>query len=233
MTRSDWPSKYSAIALSILLTLLTVNATDLPIAGANSEQSLIVGGFPMSLATQFASLEGQDWTLARWEENNQTVDVVGTSPTIQFSGQEVSGLGGCNRYRAQYFQHDSEGIEIGDIVSTRMACANRGWMEQERRYLNALRTAQRIQFNANQLTVAYRLPSGQPGQLFFSAPSTLSNLPVSQALKDSAWTLERWQIGDVNQPLVQNTQVTLAFSADRVSGSGGCNRFGGTYQQQG
>ncbi|MBB5207314.1 META domain-containing protein [Chiayiivirga flava] len=52
------------------------------------------------------------------------------------------------------------------------------------------------------------------------------NTPL--ALADSAWTLAGASAGPMMKGGASGT-VTLAFAADRISGSGGCNRYQATY----
>jgi heat shock protein HslJ len=49
------------------------------------------------------------------------------------------------------------------------------------------------------------------------------------ALRDTAWELESLTGNDV----LPDTTITLEFSGDQVSGSAGCNQYGGSYQARG
>ena len=49
------------------------------------------------------------------------------------------------------------------------------------------------------------------------------------ALRDTAWELESLTGND----LLPGTKITLEFSGDQVSGSAGCNQYGGSYQARG
>ncbi len=48
---------------------------------------------------------------------------ISDAPTMQFSGGNIRGNGGCNAYHTK-FTLNNNSIEFGNILSTRMACAN-------------------------------------------------------------------------------------------------------------
>jgi heat shock protein HslJ len=54
----------------------------------------------------------------------------------------------------------------------------------------------------------------------------------SPALTGS-WRLANMTSGDLPTPMVPSTDLTADFSGGRISGSGGCNRFNGSYQARG
>lgn len=49
------------------------------------------------------------------------------------------------------------------------------------------------------------------------------------ALRDTAWELASLSGSD----LLSGTAITIEFAVDEVSGSGGCNHYGGNYQSSG
>jgi heat shock protein HslJ len=51
----------------------------------------------------------------------------------------------------------------------------------------------------------------------------------STALRDTAWELESL----TGNGLLPDTTITLKFAGDQVSGSAGCNQYGGSYQAGG
>jgi heat shock protein HslJ len=90
-------------------------------------------------------------------------------------------------------------------------------MEQERAYFDALQAATRYSIIRNALVI----DTGDGGQLIFT---------FVPGLTDTAWQLESWISGGEASAPVADSLITLEFSADgRVGGTGGCNRYGGTY----
>jgi heat shock protein HslJ len=61
-------------------------------------------------------------------------------------------------------------------------------------------------------------------------PGTPTLPPIQPPLADTSWSLESWgRPGDM-QAALPNTEVSLIFAGDsEVSGSAGCNVYGGTY----
>jgi heat shock protein HslJ/uncharacterized membrane protein len=89
------------------------------------------------------TLEGVTWKVTGFNNGRSAVvsAVTGTSLTLTFENGVARGSSGCNTFRAPY---SSEGnrLSIGAAVSTRKACGGEGVMEQERKFLAALKTAQ-------------------------------------------------------------------------------------------
>jgi heat shock protein HslJ len=90
-----------------------------------------------------------------WELESLTgSDVLpGTTITLKFSGDQVSGSAGCNQYGGSY-QAGENSLSIGDVFSTEMGCLEpAGILEQETAYLTALRTAATYQITADRLEI--------------------------------------------------------------------------------
>lgn len=78
-----------------------------------------------------------NWTLKTlYGKDAATYFNTGNKPTIEFSVQEqrLGGFAGCNRYNSTYVI-DGESINIGPIVTTRMACPE---MDGETQFIQAL-----------------------------------------------------------------------------------------------
>lgn len=216
------------ILMGSALAALSLLVADYPLAFAQSpanisEPTLYLAG------TQMSTVQGQNWTLVSWQEDSKAIALVSRSITAQFADGGISGMGGCNRYRATY-RADAEKIQVNAILSTRMACLEPQLSTQENRYFSALQTARILKLNAqNQLVIEYQTPTGKTGLLTFTA---MNAAQPPQSLDGSAWTLVGWQQGTSARTLVDKTEITADFSGDRISGSGGCNRFSGTYRQQ-
>jgi heat shock protein HslJ len=86
-------------------------------------------------------LRGVEW--AAVDVNG--VPVTGRAPTLRLEEGRASGDAGCNRWGAPYELGADEGIRIGEIESTQMACEPAA-MEQEARFLAILRAAQGYSF---------------------------------------------------------------------------------------
>jgi len=75
----------------------------------------------------------------------------GTTITIEFSDDQVSGSAGCNQYGGNY-QARENSLSVGDVFSTEMGCMEpTGILEQETAYLTALSVATSYQITADQL----------------------------------------------------------------------------------
>jgi heat shock protein HslJ len=157
----------------------------------------------MAVAQDDNPLTGTKWTL------------VGSGITLEFgSGSSVSGSGGCNRYTGSYTLNGSA-ISFGAVASTRMMCMDESVMARERAFFNALSAATRIETDGEQLTLTY----GANQRLIFARVSPLPG---------TAWQLVSF---DGSAPA---GVITVRFDAEgSVSGSGGCNSFGGSFAIEG
>lgn len=68
--------------------------------------------------------------------------------TLSFREGRVSGRGGCNLYSGPV-EYEKGAIKVGPLISTKMACAEPGLMQQESAYLGALQSAERYTVGAN------------------------------------------------------------------------------------
>ena len=105
-------------------------------------------------------LEGTQWYLAGVAE--------GTSISLVFSGDSISGFSGCNNYNATYSSTraggSSNSISVGPISSGQAMC-DEAVMNQEQAYLANLESANGYNISGNTLT----LNTGG-GSLTFGAP---------------------------------------------------------------
>ena len=77
----------------------------------------------------------------------------GTTITIEFAEDEVSGTAGCNHYGGSY-KVSGDSLSVGDVFATEMGCLEpAGILEQESAYLTALRSAVRYQIDGRRLEV--------------------------------------------------------------------------------
>lgn len=66
------------------------------------------------------SLVGTDWTLDAESLPVEVPDAV--TVTASFTDETIAGSSGCNTYRGSFTTTDDGGLEIGELVSTLMAC---------------------------------------------------------------------------------------------------------------
>jgi len=77
----------------------------------------------------------------------------GTTITLKFSDDQVSGSAGCNQYGGSY-QAGENRLSVGDVFSTEMGCLEpEGILEQEGVYLATLRAAATYQITADRLEI--------------------------------------------------------------------------------
>lgn len=96
------------------------------------------GGEPLSL------LVGRQWRIV---EIDGSATLPGTEPTLSFlGGGQAAGHAGCNRYSGGYTL-SGEGLGLGPIAATKMACLQEGVMAQERRFLDLLGATARFDFD--------------------------------------------------------------------------------------
>ncbi|MEX0269649.1 META domain-containing protein [Leptolyngbyaceae cyanobacterium UHCC 1019] len=107
---------------------------------------------------QSSALTGS-WRLANMTEPPfPTPMLPSTDITADFSGDRVTGSGGCNRFNGG-FKTKGNQLTIDPLASTRKACEE-GVMTQEARFLKALQTAQRYEVNDQGLQIFYKTEQG-------------------------------------------------------------------------
>jgi heat shock protein HslJ len=95
-------------------------------------------------------LRGTAWELASMSGSGL---LPGTSITIEFTDEEVSGSAGCNHYGGSY-QISGSSLTFSDVFSTEMACPEpQGILEQEGEYLAALNDADSYQLASDQFEI--------------------------------------------------------------------------------
>ena len=108
------------------------------------------------LAVVLVACGGSDANALRntaWELESLAGNAVlsGTTITIEFSDDQVSGSAGCNQYWGNY-QAEENRLSVSDVFSTEMGCLEpTGILEQETAYLTALSVATSYQITADRL----------------------------------------------------------------------------------
>jgi heat shock protein HslJ len=173
-------------------------------------------------------LEGSDWTLVGYTPDTTTVPALaGTTVTLVFEANgRVSGSAGCNRFFA-IWDASGEALTIGQAGSTMMYCERPGLMEQESAYLVLLANARTFSIDGDRLSIA-----GAAGTPILTFARTV---PVSpRALAGSNWSLASMYSGTSVSSVITGSAITAAMGPDgSLTGSAGCNRYFGTYNQSG
>lgn len=172
----------------------------------------------------YALLNSQ-WQLAAMHVDGEPVELAAdTAITLEFtSDKDVAGRGGCNQYGGMY-QADDQSIDFSQILSTLMACADSGVMDQEQQYFKMLDLVTGYEIADGQLTLS--AADGEQQMIFVPAGA--------YALRLTRWQLTSATVGGEDVVLVTDTPITLEFfTPENVGGSAGCNNFGAIYAIEG
>jgi len=165
-------------------------------------------------------LDGTAWVLADLPGHAR---VPGSSITLRFEDGRASGTDGCNRYGFAYTGTGSKLEFSPSGISTQMACPP-DLMQQAEVFKTALTR-----------TRAFGMESGQLRLLDSEGAVTARFDPQPEGLAGTAWIVNGYNNGRQAVVSVMNgTELTMEFSADgRVAGSAGCNRYTGSFKQDG
>jgi heat shock protein HslJ len=156
------------IALSFLLLACqdpTAEVVMNPTSGVSSNLSSgldPISRADMTLNTPTPPAEGPSpsqnqphWQLTHWVEDTQTVTLAPEAEiSLDWEQRQMSGYGGCNRFRATY-RLEGDRVIVDFIESTRRACKGL-IMEQETRFFTVLSQVSQITLaNNDQLTLTY------------------------------------------------------------------------------
>ena len=172
-------------------------------------------------------LDGTKWVLSGSLSNGTLAPpLAGTTITLEFTGETISGSAGCNHYFADYRLRGTA-ITVGPAGSTEMACMEPGVMEQESAYLTTLPRAATVAIAGDTLTF-----SDSAGTTILAFTRRVP--PPPEPLVGTNWTLDSIYSGDAVSSVISGTSITAIFSDDgKVSGSAGCNRYFGSYTTTG
>lgn len=142
-----------------------------------------------------------------------------TTITIEFNTDvQVNGSAGCNSYFGSY-SLDGSGLITSPLGSTEMWCE--GFMEQESAFLQMLQSATGLTAAENSLTI--HTPDGD---MQFSPAE-------NAALEGTVWILSGITQDDAIVSTWVDVNINIQFSDGQVSGSAGCNNYGGSYEVDG
>jgi heat shock protein HslJ len=109
----------------------------------------------LTYAPGLAGLEGTSWTATGINNGKQAVvsDATTSAITARFGTDNVlSGFGGCNSYTATWTTTPPDGLTIGELGQTLMACEG-DVQDTENQYTSALAKVTTYQLEGNQLTL--------------------------------------------------------------------------------
>lgn len=171
------------------------------------------------------AFEGTEWRLAECAGPDGELAPVPEEvlATAVFGEGFVAGTTGCNRYRAQVAL-EGAAITVGPIAMTMMAC-DPPRMALERAFMAALEEA-----SARALAGAMLEIVDREGRVCLRFRA----VPVAR-LAGTRWVAVMINNGrGAVTSVVEGVDVTAAFGEDgRVTGSGGCNTYGGPYTVDG
>lgn len=203
----------SFIVAATLLAAVLVAA-----CGSSSGSS---GGGSGGNSKQQADVTGTTWLLDSTRLLAGTTDVI---VSAEFSGGQITGENGCNRYNGPYTSNARKGtMTIGpNLSTTQMACSGiRSSLEQA--YMAALPKVEKYTATSQQLSL---IDSSGKTILRFTASDP------TEAIKGS-WEATMIYTGTALQSPVQGSTLTAVFDGTQISGDSGCNTFSGTYSTSG
>jgi heat shock protein HslJ len=161
------------------------------------------------------------WTLSSFgsaDANNQLTPVMeGSNITLQFeTGNQAGGTGGCNSYGATYQMQGNE-ISFSEVISTLMACADQGVMDQEQRFFDALQNTGAFELNGDQLKIWYN--DGQ-GVLNFVQSQAVTPTATATTAPESTPTQPNEQITPTPQRIRFGSGDTATVVTGHLAASG-------------
>ena len=187
--------KVVVVPLAVLLVLASATACGEDEAGSPTPESL--QDVPWVLASGL-DVEG-------WEE---------VAPSATFMDGSVTGSTGCNRFTAPYTL-DGATLEIGEVASTRMACAPPA-DTVERQYVAALGQVKAWRSENDELTL---LDTDENDVLGYRVGTP-----------DGSWQVTGIRQADAIVSPIAETEITASFAEDgTLSGSAGCNTYTAAY----
>ena len=165
-------------------------------------------------------LQGTAWVL---DSLGGEAPLAGHVPTLRFEGSRAAGSDGCNRYMAEWQATASKLAFTSGPAATMMACEP-AVMAQADAFRAALTGANAYRREGDRLVLL--ADDGRELAAFAPQPSTLAG---------TAWQVTGYNNGQqAVVSVISGTTLTMAFGQDgRVAGLAGCNRFTGSYSQDG
>jgi heat shock protein HslJ len=175
-----------------------------------------------------ASLIGA-WKLTAYgPASAPTPAVEGVEAGLTFSDDgKVSGSSGCNGLGGDYTVKGDQ-ISFGEFVSTLMACDD-PIMKQEDAAHKVLTGTATYKIEGDTLTI-----TNHDVVLVLTRSTGSPEEPTTPASLPGAWKLTSYGTADVMSSALPDAEAGLTFNQDgTVTGTSGCNEFGGKYTVEG
>ena len=157
------------------------------------------------------------------ERNDMAPPLTGSILTAVFGADgTIEGHSGCNHFSGPY-TIDGDGIAIGPLASTLVACGSSDLQDQETQYLALLTASDKWSQEAGLLELVDTGGAGRQTTVIFSAASDAAYL--------GSWEVTGYDDGSgaVVSP-VSGSTLTAVFHPDgTIEGNAGCNAFSGPY----
>jgi heat shock protein HslJ len=203
----------AAAALAcIAASALALAALGLAACGEGDEQP------GSTAAAADVALTGTQWTL-----DASTLDIAGAGDVdswIEFERARVAGDDGCNQFTGGYTASGAK-LEIGPLAGTRKACPGAAGTVGDRVSSALARVG------------GYEI-SGRTLRLSDAEGDTLLVYEATVPSPEGEWEVLSVLYDDAIRSLVPGSSLTADFASDgQLSGSSGCNSFGGRYETTG
>ena len=171
--------------------------------------------------TSTSSFEGLPWRLVSMPgQLPATIDALTQPANVQFESGRVTGFNGCNRLTGSYTLNGNR-IQLGTLAVTQMACVEPA-STIENTFNKMFTGTLSFVLTGNRLNLA--TPSGTVLGFERASPTRLGG----------TWSVTGFNNGReaVVSP-IGSSKMTLTFENGTVSGGAGCNRFSGSYTEDG
>jgi len=169
------------------------------------------------------ALVGSEWHLLTFDGSplDETL-----SFTMAFTENRYSGLAGCRHFEGDYQAGDGEiAFPLMAMVEETCPDADEAYWALEGRFLDAVGRARHWRIIDGHLELRTL-----PGAVLVFAPYT----PLPEvSLEGTAWSLAAFIEGETATAVLADTEITLAFEVEQVSGSAGCNSYFASYTLDG
>jgi heat shock protein HslJ len=157
------------------------------------------------------------------DRNDMAPPITGSLLTAVFGADgTIEGTSGCNHFSGPYMT-DGDGIAIGPLATTLVACASSELQGQEAQYLALLSAADKWSLDGSVLELIDTQGVGRQTTVIFSAATDAAYL--------GSWDVTGFDDGSgaVVSP-VSGSALTAVFHPDgTIEGNAGCNAFSGPY----
>lgn len=181
---------------------------------------------PLVLRTTRTKLESSYWQLRSYQDESGEMALVPPEIAVdaRFSGDEIGGSAGCNRYFSRYTAGDENRLMLASQIGTTQMACSAPVHRLEQRYLALLSAVSVWRVDEESLVL-----------LDNNGRSLLKYVAGSPAVLEH----QRWYAIGINNGRggvvsADTTHLATALFADeKVTGTTGCNRFTGHYEIKG